>query len=360
MNQQLFNMLTEMVKIKSFAQNAEELQYIINVVSGYLSWWTIEKFEKNGIHSLLIYKQLQRPSKFKIILNGHLDVVPGKENRYTPEIVENKLYGVGALDMKAGVACLISVFNEVADLVTYPLGLQLVTDEEIGGFNGTKYQIESGIVADFVITAEPTNLDIVNKAKGIINMKITAFGVTAHGAYPWNGTNAILEMNNFLTKLQKEFPVPSSQSWVTTINIAHLETANTSFNKIPDECTVWLDIRYIPEEGAEKVIDNIASLLSKNFRMKIEINEPPLLVSEKNKYIERIKDIAEAIKKTPVKTYGAMGTSDARHYTRIKTDGIEFGPSGGNIGADNEWVDIKSLDTYCEILKTFLINLSEN
>lgn len=357
MNQQHINLVTELVKIKSSTQNAEEIHHIVDVVSGYLSRWTIERFEKNGIPSLLIYKGLQRPSKFKIILNGHLDVVPGMEKRYTPEIIKNKLYGVGALDMKAGVACLISVFNEVVDSINYPLGLQLVTDEEIGGFNGTKHQIEQGVATDFVITAEPTNMDIVNKAKGIINMKITATGVTAHGAYPWNGTNAIWEMNNFLTTLQTEFPIPNVQSWVTTINVANIETGNTSFNKIPDECTVWLDIRYIPEEGSQKVIDKISSLLPKNFTMKIEINEPPLLVSEKNQYIQQIQQIAETIKKTPVKTYGAMGTSDARHYARVKTDGVEFGPCGGNIGADDEWVDLESLDTYCEILKQFLLTL---
>lgn len=50
------------------------------------------------------------------------------------------------------------------------VGLQLVTNEGIRGFSGTKYQIESGVRADFVIAGEPTNFDIAHEAKGILQV----------------------------------------------------------------------------------------------------------------------------------------------------------------------------------------------
>jgi succinyl-diaminopimelate desuccinylase len=56
-------------------------------------------------------------------------------------------------------------FIDCAENLKYPVALQLLTDEEIGGFDGTKFQVESGVNAEFVIATEPTNLDIVVKAK---------------------------------------------------------------------------------------------------------------------------------------------------------------------------------------------------
>lgn len=357
MNIDVRELTTQLVKIESTKDNPAGLRDSIDVVTQHLSRWTIEEFKKDGISSLLVYNQPKRPSKFKIILNGHLDVVPGKKEHYIPQLVGNKLYGVGVLDMKASVACLISVFTDVADVVDYPLALQLVTDEEIGGFKGTNYQIEQGVRADFVIAAEPTNLDIVNKARGILNLKIRFHGKTAHGAYPWRGINAIWKMNTYLNALAAKFPVPASESWVSTVNVAKVETNNSSFNKIPDDCTVWLDVRFVPEDS-NTILKRITADLANDCDVSIEVNEPALSVSATNQFIMKLQTIAKVAKKSPVRLYGAQGSSDARHYTKIGIDGIEFGPVGGNIGADDEWVDTLSLNTYCEILKTYLLELS--
>jgi len=54
---------------------------------------------------------------------------------------------------------------DCAEELKYPIALQIVTDEEVGGFHGTKFQVENGVNAEFVIATEPTNLDIVTKAK---------------------------------------------------------------------------------------------------------------------------------------------------------------------------------------------------
>ncbi|MFN4213003.1 MAG: M20/M25/M40 family metallo-hydrolase, partial [Microgenomates group bacterium] len=61
---------------------------------------TIERFEKNGVPSALIYKEKERPERFKVILNAHLDVVSGKEEQFKPYEKDGKLYGRGATDMK--------------------------------------------------------------------------------------------------------------------------------------------------------------------------------------------------------------------------------------------------------------------
>jgi len=347
----------QLIALKSTPGNREVLEQCLQIVLSHLEGFTVEHFESEGVKSVLIHNQKTQPKKFRIILNGHLDVIPGKDHQYKPRVENNRLYGVGALDMKSNLSCLIAAFSDTAKKVNYPLGLQIVTDEEIGGFNGTKYQITKGVKADFVIAGETTNFNIAHKAKGVIWAKISSTGVSAHGAYPWRGTNAIWRMKHFLDQLEKEFPIPTRQQWITTVNLSNVSSTNQAFNKIPDNCEAWLDIRYIPEDQ-KKVLPKIKKLLSEGLKIEIVTHEPALFVEKENKYIQVLKKISEQTTGRSVKLYGAQGSSDARHYTKMGYDGIEFGPIGGGIASDQEWIDISSLETYHKILTTFLLSLS--
>ncbi len=347
------------ISIKSTPDNTSALEKILKFALSNLKEFSIERFENKGAKSALIYNTPQRPKKFKVILNGHLDIIPGKESQYRPYINNGKLYGVGAMDMKASVACLIEVFKEMANKVDYPLGLQLVTDEEVGGFNGTKYQIEKGVRADFVIVGENTNFNIENQAKGIMWAKVYAKGKTAHGAYPWKGENAILKMNRFLNNLDKKYPAPTKAKWVTTVNVSRIETDNQTFNKIPDTCEVWLDIRYLPEKTAT-VVSDLKKILPKGFVLEIIAKEPALSTNKDNPFVRSLKTVIKNTIGKNALVLAANGSSDARHYARVRCPAIEFGPGGGGMGSDNEWVDISDLEKYYQTLKNFLASLVSN
>lgn len=326
---------------------------------------TIEYFEKNQKPSVLIYKGKTRPKKFKIILNAHLDVVSGKSEQFKPDEKNGKLYGRGAIDMKGAAAVEILVFKELVEKVNYPLGLQLVTDEEIGGFDGTKYQIEKGVRADFVIAGEPTNFGINNKAKGIIWLKIKTKGKSAHGAYPWQGKNALLIAKQIIDKVYKKYPLPKKEAWKTTFNLAKIETSNQTFNKVPDEAIISFDIRYIPEEfkglsfkkGKRLLEKKIKKIIGRMGKSEILLFEPPQITSQKNPYVLSLKKSIEKITGKKAKTIVKHGGSDIRHFNQVGIEGVTFGPIGGNLHADNEWVDIKSLEKYYQILKDFLLNI---
>jgi succinyl-diaminopimelate desuccinylase len=353
MSPQTLSLIRELIVIESTQYNQPALEAALGLALSYLPEYTVEHFKQGGAVSALVYNAKKRPKKFKVILNGHLDVVPATANQYSPQIRQHKLYGAGAMDMKASVACLITVFKEVANKVDYPLGLQLVTDEEIGGFNGTKHQIDQGVSADFVIAGEATSLNIANKTKGVLWLKITAKGKTAHGAYPWKGENAIWKMQEFLELLHKHYPTPATEQWQTTINLSRLETSNRSYNKIPDDCEAWLDVRYIAEESGA-ILGNIKKLLPVGFKLEIIVNEPAQFVDKGNPYIKLLQQATQQTISKSATLYGANGSSDARHFTRTHCDGVEFGPIGGGIGSDKEWVDLRSLEHYQQILKTFL------
>ena len=357
MSETILPLTKKCIQIKSTPDNAAALSEILELALSELSDFTIERFEKKGVQSALVYNTAKRPKKFKVLFNVHLDIIPAKEEQYIPRIVGDKLYGAGAMDMKANAVCAIRAFQDVAKEVSYPVALQLVTDEEVGGFNGAGYQVEKGVRTDFVIAVEPTNFDIVHKTKGVLLLKIIARGKTAHGAYPWRGDNAIEKINSFLNALTKKYPIPQREKWATTINISTIETSNRAFNKIPDECSVSLDIRYVPADG-KSLVKNIRGLLPKGCNIEIFANEPAIDTRPDNSYVKTLRRASKKILGKESVIRGAHGSSDARHFARVGGVGVEIGPIGGGIGSDKEWVSIRSLEKFRRILREFLLALS--
>ena len=331
-----------------------ELAMALDYLAGLFPHLTVEQFSDAGVRSILVYAAPQRPTVFKIILNGHLDVIPGKDFQYIPRIEGDKLYGVGALDMKSNLAVLVHVFAELVQIVDYPLGLQIVTDEELGGFHGTKYQIDQGVRADFVIAGETTNFAIAHQSKGILWIKVQFHGETAHGAYPWRGDNALVQVHTFVAQVLQRYPTPLQQMWVTTVNVARIETPNMSFNKVPDRADVWLDIRFVPSEYAT-IVSDIAALLPATATYAILAHEAALYTNPDNLYIQRLQQITTTVTGQQCELYGAQGSSDARHYMAVGGDGVEFGPIGGGIASDEEWTSIAGLARYATILREFLL-----
>lgn len=356
MSKEIVQLAKQLIAIPSTEKNQDALQEVLDLAVAQLSDFTVERFERNGVKSILVYAGETRPDRFGVLLNGHLDVIPGRAEEYEPRLEGDKLYGVGSMDMKANVACIIAVFKEMVHQVSYPLGLQLVTDEEVGGFHGTKYQVEQGVRADFVIAAEPTNFDIVNQAKGILWAKVVATGKTAHGAYPWRGDNAIIKMQQCIAALMQRFPTPAQEKWVTTVDVSSIATTNDAFNKVPQDCTAELDVRFVPEDE-DSVVQAIESTLPNGCTLEVVAKEPALNTNAGNGYITSLTAAVKNTVQSPIMLRGANGSSDARHFGMVGCPGVEFGPVGGNIGADDEWVSISSLQQYVAVLKEFLASV---
>ncbi|MGB9882958.1 MAG: M20 family metallopeptidase [Microgenomates group bacterium] len=359
---QILSLSKSLISLPSTAGNKKALKEVLEVAEKELKNFTIERFEKDGIPSILVYQQKRRPEKFRVILNAHLDVVSAKDEQYKPYEKDGKLYGRGSIDMKAAAAVEILVFKELARKINYPMALQLVTDEEVGGFKGTLYQLEKGVKADFVIAGEPTDFGINNKAKGILWLKIKTKGVSSHGAYPWQGKNALFLANEILNKIYKNYPIPKKEAWQTTFNLARIETPNQTFNKVPDEAIISFDIRYIPEEfkgnsfekGKEIFLKKIKKIIGNLGQVEIVLFEPPQFTDEKNHYVKILAQTTQKITGKKAKIIVKHGGSDIRHFNRFGAEGVTFGPIGAGLHSDNEYVEIESLEKYYLILENFL------
>lgn len=360
-----------LIKIPSVTTNQKELAKAIDLVKKELNGFNFKYFDKKGYPSLLFYNTPALPKKFKIILNAHLDVVPGKKRQFVPFEKNGRLYGRGAFDMKGGAACEILVFKELAKKLSYPLGLQIVTDEEIGGFWGTKYQIEQGVRAEFALAGDSTNFKIDNKCKGIIWLRIVASGKTAHGAYPWQGQNAVIRLIKVVSKILDKYPIPKKEAWQTTFNLSWIKTPNETVNRVPDTAEAQFDIRYTPElmkkymsrkakSDIKYAIQNfvnteIKPLVPSDFQVTVLEAEPSQFTKKNNPFVKTLQKAAREIIKQPLQFQSQHGGTDLRHFEQVGTPAVAFSPAGEGLHSDIEWVEITSLSKYYQILKTFLM-----
>jgi succinyl-diaminopimelate desuccinylase len=132
--EQLIEATKQLIAIPSTSDNLaalqEAVQFVADLIQTYCPQATVECFEQNGKPSLLAYRGAQRPAKFDILLNGHVDVVPAPAEQFSAHEKDGKLYGRGALDMKGTIVALTDAFCQAVLSVPYELALQIVSDEE--------------------------------------------------------------------------------------------------------------------------------------------------------------------------------------------------------------------------------------
>lgn len=320
---------------------------------------TIERFESNGKPSLLAYKGKQRPRTFRILLNGHLDVVPAQKEQFLPIIKNDCLYGRGALDMKVAALAMTDVFANIVEKVPYALGLQIVTDEEVGGEDGTAFQLSRGVDAQFAIAGEATPLGaICNESRGFCWAEVDFTGIAAHGAYPWNGTNAILLAQEFTQKLLAAIPTPQQDEWCTTVNIATITSSNTTFNRVPDQARIGLDIRFTNSDerfaSHQSTADFLRQLAPKNSVVHIQKLEPSHFTDPENSDVKALVDVVSKITKQPTRLIHKHGAADIRFFSRQGIPSVTLGLQGKNLHGDNEYVEIASIERYIATLTEFL------
>lgn len=347
----LISLIEDLIRIDSSTKQGA------NEAIAYCENWllarglTVNKLKNNGFDILIC--EVGSGEK-TLILNGHVDVVSGKEIQFQPYEAEGKLYGRGSADMKAGVAAMMFAMADLKDeKLNSKIQLQLVTDEEIGGYNCTKYLTESGYVGEFVICAEPTNLGIGLQAKGVLQLDILVRGKSAHGSRPWEGENAILRSYELYKNiLSLPFAKESSEFFrYPSINLAKI-TGGEVYNKVPDACVMSLDIRFLPFQNRQMIIDQIRSI--DKCEVEVVLYGDPVMNSADNIHIQSlVSQIRANTDKDKVEIFGQHGFADTRYFSKFGIPAIEFGPAGNFWHGDNEYVDLKSVETYKEILIEF-------
>jgi len=350
---------SELLAVPSTADRPGDLHRALSFVTEFVGpGFTVERFESGDKPSALLYPGPARP-RFQVILNAHLDVVPAPAAQFRPRREGDRLYARGAQDMKVSALVEAQVFRELAAGLPYPLGLQLVTDEEVGGRDGTRHQIGLGVRAGFVVIGEHSGLRIVTDSKGMITATLRAAGRGAHSAYPWLGDNALVKLNRTLARLLAAYPVPAEEIWRTTVNVARIETPNQAYNQIPASAEALIDIRFPPEDAdlngksPAEITAYLASFCEPGVTPVVDHADPPHHASRDRPEIRALQRAAAGQGYRPdfLRKHGA---ADARFYYQQGIDAVTFGVGGDGQHGPDEYVDTTTIAPYYRALRDFI------
>ncbi len=265
--------------------------------------------------------------------NGHLDTVPAGDvstwssGPFEGAVVDNRLVGRGACDMKGPIAsalAAVAALRRAGLSLAGTLVMHLVADEELAGIHGTKVLHGQRLLdQDAAVVGEPSEMQIALAERGGAWVTAVARGKAAHGSQPDRGINAILTMSRFLLRLSEVLP-DRVHPLVggPTVNVA-LVAGGSAPNVVPDRCEVEIDRRILPgEDDPEEVLAPfrrlVESLVAERPDTSIEISLKDWTEAAETTgdtaIAALVRDAIAAETGSPPPFVGFTGITDARFY----------------------------------------------
>ena len=260
----------------------------------------------------------ERTGKPLVVLAGHLDTVPAQGN-LPGRIEDGVVHGLGASDMKGGVAVMVELARWAAE-ANAPLAVDLAflffPREEIAVEESPLPELfDTGLLDDaaLVVVLEPTNNEIHAGCVGNLNVRLTFRGVSAHSARPWTGVNAIARAVHALAPVVDLEPVD-----VEVQGLVFRETATVTRisggladNVVPAEASAILNLRYPPGRTALEAVERVRALLDGEVELDVLSDSPPARVALDNPLVERLRADGLAVEPkqawTPVAQFAERG-----------------------------------------------------
>lgn len=299
-----------------------------------------------------------------LFYTGHLDVVPvgAEEWLHDPfggEVSEGKLWGRGSSDMKGGNAAMIAAARVLA-AAKLPLKGDLIlaftAGEEHDMLGAAEIAARSDLApVQAVVVAEPSHNGVYVAEKGVLWLKITTYGKTAHGAMPHLGQNAIMMMTALMSELEslvvphyEEHPLLGG--FTRSINTI---VGGVKINVVPDRCEVTIDQRTVPGQDHGAIVNQVEELIADlgrrlpDFCASLEVinDRMPVTTSPQEAVVQRFCDVvAEVVGARPVPK-GVNYCTDAVEFApTLSAPMIICGPGDARLAHQpNEYVEVTKL-----------------
>ena len=218
-----------------------------------------------GRESLTVVLPGRRPDS--VALCGHLDTVPPAAERWTyppfeATIRDQRIYGLGAADMKGGVACIADAALDLLESGTktdHTIILAFTADEE-GHMGGARSLVTAGVFAQtkFLVIAEPTDGRVYVGEKGQLWLRIAFKGLATHGSTPSLGRNAVLAAAEAALHLEKRATTKARDGEVT-LNVGRL-AGGERVNAVPEYAELDLDVRFAEPSQGDTLLKEVQEL----------------------------------------------------------------------------------------------------
>jgi succinyl-diaminopimelate desuccinylase len=325
--------------------------------------------------------------------NGHLDVVPPGAgwtvDPFAALIRDNRIYGRGVTDQKAGIAASIyavEALRRAGVKLAGSIEQSATVDEESGGFAGVAYLAQHGYfrreAIDYVVITEPLDYDrICLGHRGVYWFEVAMHGRIAHGSMPFLGTSAIDGMARFIQSIEQALkpqlarritamPVEPPEARAAAINVngifggQALDAPQTPC--VADLCRAIFDRRFLLEENFDDVRDEIMTLLAQTvgdvrYTLSDLMVVHPTMTQPTAALVANLTAAIDATIGRQPPLIASPGTYDQKHFARIA--GIEqcvaYGPGILQLAHQpDEYCEIEHLLLACKAMALAALRLA--
>jgi succinyl-diaminopimelate desuccinylase len=277
---------------------------------------------------------------------GHADVVPVGDpaawttDPFAAEIRDGRLYGRGAADMKAAIACFVAAaarfLGDRGGRFGGSLSLLITGDEEGPAVNGTvkvlAWLAGQGVSLDDCLVGEPTNPQELGEMvkigrRGSLNAVLTVAGVQGHAAYPHLADNPIPRLLRMLAAAgETALDHGTAEFDPSHLTITSIDVGNPAPNLIPGTATARLNIRFNDLHDCADLrrwLEQRCRSVDERFRLEAECSGEAFLTRPGRLRSIVVDAIQRQIGRSPRLGTGG-GTSDARFFKDF-CPVVEFG-----------------------------------
>ncbi|WP_114392365.1 succinyl-diaminopimelate desuccinylase [Oleisolibacter albus] len=300
---------------------------------------------------------------------GHTDVVPAGDaaawsvDPFGGAIIDGKLFGRGASDMKGAVAAFVGAVSSVLAARGRPAGslsLLITGDEEGPGVNGTVKVLDwlqaRGERIDACVVGEPTNPQALGEMmkigrRGSLTATLTALGVQGHTAYPHLADNPLPRLAQALTLLTgSPLDEGTAHFQPSTLALTSIDVGNPASNVIPARGTARFNIRFNDLHTPESLEFHIRDVLEEvggDWDLSIQTSGVAFLTPP-GPLVETVARAVTAVTGRTPELSTSGGTSDAR-FIKDHCPVVEFGLVGQTMHKVDEHVAVEDIRRLADI-----------
>ncbi|MGH7770534.1 MAG: M20 family metallopeptidase [Candidatus Binatia bacterium] len=357
LRQRLVELTRDLILIPSTRDRPEEIERCLEFVINHVELpdaVSVARYREEGSPSVVILPR--NVSTPEVMLFAHIDVVSRPEGtEYRSAVSDGRIYGPGSGDMKGELAILLEIFRDAHERRPgISLGIAVTSDEETGGAHGTRFLFEkAGVRCGVAIIPDAGTInEIAVEEKGILHLKLLAHGSSGHASRPWLADNPMERMVVALSQVKNYFETlrDGDEHWHPTCAVTMLHTENRVSNRIPSFAEAVCDIRFPPPYTCDRMLAAVKQFTGGRMEFEVLVAAEPTKVSPDPVFLAATEEITGK----PVKLIREHGGSDARFICRYGIPVVMSRPFVGNLHAENEWIDIASMETLYRIYERYL------
>jgi succinyl-diaminopimelate desuccinylase len=281
----------------------------------------------------------------RVVIGGHLDTVPAADN-LPHRTDDDNVYGLGANDMKGGVAVALRCAHEVrapSRDVTYVFYECEEIDDEANGLRRLAEAHPEFLKADFAVLMEPSDAGVEAGCQGTLRAYVRTSGERAHSARSWLGRNAIHAAGDILHRLEgyrPRTPTIDGLTYREGMNAVGIE-GGVATNVIPDACVVTVNYRYAPDRSPEQALAHVQEVFD-GYPLEVVDNSPGALPGLSHPAAQAFLHATGAVPRPK------FGWTDVSRFSALGVPAVNFGPGDPSLAhTQGEYVPIAHLQR-CE------------